>query len=128
MDFSNVCEYIKNAKLSGKTDKQLVESFINQKTREFVFSFSQCSFIDEILTEKETRRGYWRSAYDYPVEGQRIKLDKVYCVAENVGLFTFHLREETPMAERSASPCSISIWEQDFFSPCEIAEESPKTF
>lgn len=91
-----IAESIRESRSLGLSDEDITKTFINPNTHESTLSFGQCSYIDCVLAGDDTPRGFWRSAYGYPSEGQDVLYRgrdglQIYGRATDVGLFTFNI-------------------------------------
>lgn len=91
-----IAESIRESRSLGLLDEDITKTFIDPDTHQSILSFGECSYIDCVLAEDDTHRGFWRSAYGYPVENKIILYRgsdglQIYGRATDVGLFTFNI-------------------------------------
>jgi hypothetical protein len=88
-DKTTLAEKIADWIKSQKGSEQEIQDKIEDEFPNVVFHFSLCSEVDSILYPEKGYGGYWRAAYNFPVEGQYLQGALEKHKAINCGFFTF---------------------------------------
>lgn len=107
-----IAESIRESRSLGLSDEDITKTFIDPDTHQSTLSFGECSYIDCVLAGDDTHRGFWRSAYGYPVENQDIvyrggDVRPVSGKAKDVGLFTFNIDVSSDIRDFVSQSCGV---------------------